>query len=410
MKPGWIQKPLGDLCRIELGKTPPRKFAEFWDEQRATGNVWVSIADMPIGIHSRISDSKEYVSDAGAKLGKTVPKDTLLVSFKLTLGRLAYAGCDLQTNEAIAALYLHDETVIDKAYLYWYLTYFDWDKAAEGDEKVKGKTLNKDKLKRLPVIVPPLAEQRRIVAVLDEAFARIATVTANAEKNLANAHALFTSAVAEVFTRKGVQWMSLPLGKVAEFVDYRGKTPPKTPTGTRLITAKNVKMGFVQRQPEEFVDPTIYDGWMTRGIPQCGDVLFTTEAPLGNVAQLDTDNKVIIGQRLITLQTNPSQLNPTFLRYMLTSEPLQKEIHSRATGATVLGIKAKLLKEVPTYFPPDITEQTAIADRLSRLEDTTRALAKSYVARLSEQTNLRRAILDAAFSGNLADFQQAAAA
>jgi integrase len=96
----------------------------------------------------------------------------------------------LRTNEAIAALSIKDSNRIAKEYLYWYLTYFDWQKAAEGEDKVKGKTLNKDKLKRLPVLVPPLEEQRRIVAVLDEAFAAIATATANAEKNLANAREL----------------------------------------------------------------------------------------------------------------------------------------------------------------------------------------------------------------------------
>ena len=74
---------------------------------------------------------------------KVVPAGTLLLSFKLTLGRLCYAGRDLFTNEAIAALLNWDERAVTKEFLYWYLTFFDWQEAAAGDEKVKGKTLNK---------------------------------------------------------------------------------------------------------------------------------------------------------------------------------------------------------------------------------------------------------------------------
>jgi type I restriction enzyme, S subunit len=77
-------------------------------------------------------------------------------------------------------------------------------------------------------------------------------------------------------------WEICSLDKYVKFIDYRGHTPPKTQSGMRLITAKNVKNGFLQREPEEFVDSSIYDKWMVRGIPKKGDVLFTTEAPLAS--------------------------------------------------------------------------------------------------------------------------------
>ena len=81
------------------------------------------------------------------------------------------------------------------------------------------------------------------------------------------------------------------------------------------------------------------NGW-TRGIPKKGDVLFTTEAPLANVAQLDTDEKVVFAQRIITMQPDRSILGADFLKYMLMSQPLQKIIHDKGTGATATGIKA----------------------------------------------------------------------
>ena len=182
---GWEMALLGDLCRIELGSTPARGNARFWDTDKATENVWLSISDMLNSKDAVVTDSREYVSDAGAKQMRLIPSGTLLVSFKLTLGRLCYAGRDLYTNEAIAALLELDHARLSKEYLYWYLTFFDWDAASEGDEKVKGKTLNKAKLKVLPIIIPPLDEQKRIVAVLDQAFVALDRARTNAEANLA---------------------------------------------------------------------------------------------------------------------------------------------------------------------------------------------------------------------------------
>lgn len=191
---GWNTKSLGEVCEISLGKTPARNSPSLWDPDKATGNVWLSIADLPsVGVRPLVSQSSEHISDAGARQCRIVKEGTLLVSFKLTIGRLATAGRDLYTNEAIAALTPLDSDRFAEGYLYWYLSFFDWQKAAENDHKIKGKTLNKAKLKLLPVLIPPLAEQRRIVAILDEAFAAIETATAAAEKNLANARELFES-------------------------------------------------------------------------------------------------------------------------------------------------------------------------------------------------------------------------
>ncbi|HEY6464528.1 MAG TPA: restriction endonuclease subunit S, partial [Candidatus Acidoferrales bacterium] len=104
MTKGWQTKLLGELCNIELGRTPARAKKSFWDERRETNNVWLSIADLLNATNNVVTDSKEYLSPEGAALSKVVRKGTLLVSFKLTLGRLAFAGRDLYTNEAIAAL------------------------------------------------------------------------------------------------------------------------------------------------------------------------------------------------------------------------------------------------------------------------------------------------------------------
>jgi len=263
------------------------------------------------------------------------------------------------------------------------------------------RNLNADAYKQIAVPLPPLAEQQRIVAILDEAFAGLAIATVNAEKNIKNTRELFESYLSSVFMKKRGEWKTSELGREVRFIDYRGKTPPKTETGIRLITAKNVKMNRIQRDPEEFINAGVYDGWMTRGYPKKGDVLFTTEAPLGNVAQLDTDETVVIGQRLITMQPDEGGLDRTFLKYALMSPPTQAEIHKRGTGATVVGIKASLLKQVPISFPAQVADQRALAVEMESAAENVARLEFIYRQKVSELAATKQSILQKAFSGEL---------
>jgi len=153
---------------------------------------------------------------------------------------------------------------------------------------------------------------------------------------------------------------------MSAIIDYRGKTPRKTAVGIPLITAKVVKGGRI-KTPNEFIDPNEYDSWMRRGLPKVGDVLLTTEAPLGEVAQL-TEDQIALAQRLILLRGKPELLDNTYLKFLLMSEPLQSELRGRASGTTVVGIKQSELRKV-TLPLPSIDNQRAIAGVLGALDD-----------------------------------------
>jgi type I restriction enzyme S subunit len=256
-------------------------------------------------------------------------------------------------------------------------------------------------LKEIQIPLPPLPEQKRIVAILDEVFAGIDAAVANTKKNLANARELFESYLNAVFTRKGEGWVSGPIKQHIRFIDYRGKTPKKTESGLRLITAKNVKMGYLQEAPMEFVSPDCYDSWMTRGIPQQGDVLFTTEAPLANVAQFDVAGKVVFAQRIITMQPDRSKLDPVFLKYLLLSSPVQRRIREKGTGATVQGIKASLLKLIEIEFPASLLAQQQIVTKFDELLSETQRLETIYQQKLAALAELKQSILQKAFAGEL---------
>ena len=133
-------------------------------------------------------------------------------------------------------------------------------------------------------------------------------------------------------------------------IDYRGKTPPKTDSGVRLITAKVVKGGQILEEPAEFIAKDFYDEWMRRGLPQKLDVLITTEAPLGELAILRGSEKIALAQRIILLRAKPGHVDPLFLFYALQSDFGQGELKARGSGTTVLGIKQSELRKVRIPF------------------------------------------------------------
>lgn len=163
------------------------------------------------------------------------------------------------------------------------------------------------------------------------------------------------------------EWLIKSLDEVVEyFIDYRGKTPNKVGLGIPLITAKIVKNGRLL-PATEFILQEDYDDWMSRGYPEINDVILTTEAPLGEVALLKNKN-VALAQRIITLRGYKNKLNNIFLKYWLQSDLGQYELDSRASGTTVFGIKASVLKKIPIPVPP-LPEQKSIASVLSSLDD-----------------------------------------
>ena len=163
------------------------------------------------------------------------------------------------------------------------------------------------------------------------------------------------------------EWTQYKLIDVLDtLIDYRGKTPKKTTSGVPLITAKIIKNGRIE-PPTEFISYDDYSSWMVRGFPKVGDVVLTTEAPLGEVAQLDNEN-VALAQRVVTLRGKAGILDNTYLKYYLLSNVGQQRLKARETGTTVTGIKQSELREVLVDCPP-YDYQQKIASILKSLDD-----------------------------------------
>ncbi len=149
-------------------------------------------------------------------------------------------------------------------------------------------------------------------------------------------------------------------------IDYRGKTPRKISFGIPLITAKIVKNGRIET-PSEFLPIEDYESWMVRGFPKIGDVLLTTEAPLGEVAQVN-DEKIALAQRIVCLRGKKDILDNTFLKYYFLSPKGKAKLKARETGTTVTGIKQSELKEMLIDYPSS-NVQKQITSILSSLDN-----------------------------------------
>ena len=144
----------------------------------------------------------------------------------------------------------------------------------------------------------------------------------------------------------------LSLEELCNIVDYRGKTPKKVESGIFLVTAKNIKMGYIDYEySKEYIAESDFDDVMRRGKANIGDVLFTTEAPCGHVAQVDKDN-IALAQRVIKYSSKDlSQLNNKYLKYALLSNLFQNKLLGTSTGATVKGIKGSKLHKMTIPVP-----------------------------------------------------------
>jgi type I restriction enzyme S subunit len=411
MKNGWQTKKLGELCEIELGRTPARANNAFWDEKRETGNVWLSIADLLKGEDNIVVDSKEYVSDKGAAICKLVPKGTLLVSFKLTLGRLAFAGRDLFTNEAIAALSIFNERELSKEFLFYFLHFFDWVKAAENDVKLKGMTLNKAKLKEMPVHFPMPPEQQRIVGILDEAFEGIAKARANAEINLQNARALFESYLQSVVTQHSTKWVEKKLGdeSLLEIIDGdRGVNYPKASDfhdegHCLFLNTKNVRPDGFDFETTMFITAE-KDGQLRKGKLKRDDVVLTTRGTVGNIGLYSEDvpfDNIRINSGMLIFRTNKRTLLPSFLFELLRSDIIKGQIKKQTTGAAQPQLPIKTLVNFTIPVPVNLDDQRALVKKLRAFEPESQRLESIYQQKLVALDALKRSLLHQAFSGRL---------
>jgi len=267
--------------------------------------------------------------------------------------------------------------------------------------------------------LPPVPEQRAITDFLDRETARIDALVAKKERLIDLLREKRIALIARTVTKgldlsvplkdSGIEWLGeipvhwevRPFTKyVIEKADYRGKTPEKVPAGVFLVTARNVRMGLIDYEcSQEFVAEDDYDNIMRRGLPKQGDILFTTEAPLGNVALVDRE-EVALAQRIIRFRMNPAHFDSRFTLFAMMSTYFKVQLSTLSTGSTAEGLKASKLPMLWLVAPP-LSDQHAIRaflDHETAKIDALVAKVRDAIERLRE---LRTALISAAVTGKI---------
>ena len=235
----------------------------------------------------------------------------------------------------------------------------------------------------IKVPVPPLEVQREIVRILDNFAIATTEIQQKLQEELAarqkqyeyyrdllltfkpNESTILNERTNELELSGAIRWMKL--GELCDYVDYRGKTPKKVDQGIFLVTAKNVRMGFIDyEKSKEYISKDDYLEVMRRGLPKIGDLLITTEAPCGNVALVDRED-IALAQRIIKYRPKRENVNRNFLKHYLLSKEFQDVLQKNATGGTVKGIKGSKLHELNVPVPP-LEVQQRIVDILDRFD------------------------------------------
>lgn len=383
----WEVKKIKDIALVTAGQSPEGKYynensvglpfyqgkKEFTEKYIGEPKVWTSFI------------TKEAI------------EGDVLMSVRAPVGPVNFATQKCCIGRGLASIRVKEK--FDKDFLF--LFFKNIENQLTGNAGAVFNSINKSQIENIEIPIPPLEEQKTIVAKLDQAFAAIDQAKANIEKNIANAKELFQSKLNQIFSQKGDGWETNELINITKFIDYRGRTPKKTESGVRLITAKNVKIGYLNLEPQEFIAEDNYDSWMSRGIPNYGDIIFTTEAPLANVAQINLNEKLAFAQRIIVMQPNPAILYQDFLKYSLISKPIRDKILSNGTGATVQGIKSSLLKKIIIDYPKSLENQQQIVTQLDQIQEQTNLLVTKYQQKLANLEELKKSILEKAFKGEL---------
>ena len=248
-----------------------------------------------------------------------------------------------------------------------------------------------DFLRTFPIPVPPLPEQERIVKLLDEVD-ELRKLRAQSDRRTAD---LISALFDDMFGVAGPRCPGATLEEAVEqFIDYRGKTPEKSSRGVPLVTAKIVKGGRIL-PPTEFIPEENYDSWMTRGLPRTGDVLFTMEAPLGEVAMVE-NTRIALAQRVLLIRPRSDIFDSCYFMTALKMPFVWKQIEERATGSTVRGIRQAELRKVVMPIP-SLIQQKEFAARVSEICDIQAAQAVSRQG----LDSLFQSLLHRAFNGEL---------
>jgi len=403
MSAEWIYGSLGSLFDTVTGSTPPKSNPKNYGDDM----LFVKPPELKDG---PIIETADGLSHHGSLIARILPAGSILVSCIGNLGKVGLAECPVAFNQQINAIKPSDKALP----LFMFYQSQAPNFLSQLENLASGTTVpivNKSKFNRIQVAIPPIPEQQRIVAILDQAFADIEKARANAEKNLKNARELFDSSLKGIFQSRGKNWERVTLLDLLErnwimsHLDgnHGGDYPRKdefVEAGVPYISAKCISNSQVDMSKSKYLSEERASG-LRKGIAKNGDVLFAHNATVGPVAILNTDReKIILGTSLTYYRCNKNYILPEYLAQYMISYEFTSQYTSIMRQSTRNQVPITKQREFIHVIPP-INEQKEIARELVGLSDQLQQLVIVYQQKLASLDELKKSLLQKAFSGEL---------
>ncbi|MFI3223301.1 MAG: restriction endonuclease subunit S [Methylococcaceae bacterium] len=413
MKQGWELKKLGDICDLQNGFAfKSNDYIEFSN----TMNFRMSQIRPGGGID--LENNPKYLPDDYAvkykdyllKEGDVVIAMTDLATETKILGVPTIVPKDNRNwllNQRVGKLFKIDVLIVDVAYLKYILSSTSvneyYKSLGRGGLQIN---IGKQDILNAKIPLPPLPEQQRIVAILDEAFAAIAQAKANAEQNLKNAKELFESYLQSVFENKGEGWEEKTLGEMIELLvgfAFKSKDYTEVEDDILLLRGDNIMQGYLRLDDVKRWSKLEFETYKKYQLQE-NDILLAMDRPWVKaglkIAKISNKNiPALLVQRTACLRTK-SNLDNSFLFYLLKSNGFMKYLIDVQTGIGVPHISGKQILDFSFTTPP-LKEQQAIVQKLDALSTETKQLAAIYQQKINDLDELKKSILQKAFAGEL---------
>lgn len=357
---------LKNIFDLQMGKTPSRNNTNYWN---TNDYEWISIADLS-KTEKYITDTKEYLSTLAIEESgiKVIPANTVVMSFKLSIGKTAITGKDMYCNEAIMAF--HDKHVVDilPEYIYYMFKYRNWDNGS--NKAVMGKTLNKSTLSEVEIDICSIEKQKEIVTVLDKVMESLSS----RKKELALFDELVRGRFVELFGDPSTNprgWMETTVGDECFYIkDGPHKSLPdigKENGGHPFISVRNIVNGYIDFSTARYISDEDFAEAINKCNPEKGDMLYSKGGTTGIAKLIDIDEEFANWVHVAVLKFDKTKLNGIFFENMLNGAYCYEQSQRLTKGIANKDLVLSAIAKIKMYIPP-IKLQNQFADFVKQID------------------------------------------
>jgi type I restriction enzyme, S subunit len=393
MKAGWKKTTLGEVCILKSGTTVEKNL------EKAFGDLpYLKVADMTLPENlDEIVTSSRFLEEKSLRNNSIFPIGTTIFPKRggaIMTNKKRLTSVPICTDLNIMGVI--PTSVLFPRFLYYYFLNVDMRKLGSGSSIPQ---INNYDIEPLFISFPLIPEQKRIVAIVDEAFEAIDIAIDNTKQNLTNARELFDSYLNAIFTQKGDGWEETNLGKICDVRDGTHDSPKYVNDGIPFITQKNIRDDGLTFDNVKFISDDDHKKFYARSNVTFGDILISMIGVNRGMTCVVDDNR-IFSIKNVGLIKSSKNIDKYFLLYFLKSNKAQAYIESVSRGGAQPFVGLGKLREFPVSIAPP-NKQANIVIELDELYSETQRLETIYRQKLTALNELKQSILHKAFTGEL---------